>query len=1054
MKRNLFIKKIICLIIILNILSMNLTSFMQVFAQKEDNIDNVTRIADKSTVDDYKEIISNSTHGTANNGRVWTDKSVYSKDDSNEVTLDNKFNIQFDDDFLNVFSALGTSQQVLAKEIAPLDVVLLLDVSTSMTTSGTEYKDSAEKVIEEANKLIKELMGKSEANTKVSKGNRISVIVYAGGSQVLLPLNHYDTLEGDNYISIEDCIEKNGKFFATVSTNVKVEGETFENRTSKPMFADATYLQGALYQGMHMLATEPDTIYTNPKTEAKLNRTPVLIVLTDGATNTVGATETGDSEISIDWWNPLSWVTEGDANSEAILPTYYNDGTNDYRNFVPYPNGNPFYISCSGGKTSPLYKAIAPRTLGTLLTAGYMKNWIEDNYSKKAVNNEKINLYGFGIGYNIGTGNDNISVQLNSTMNPKEYFTSENDDEQIQKAYTALENYIKDDGQTQTMQFDNYKWINHNITGSWDFNHPSDDNKKYDVKSIEDVYYIDKYFTADDGNIQEKFQELFSTILTTTLINTFTPIKGENCLGTEDTLTYVDPIGDYMEVKDVSDLLLFGQRYDIVEFEGTSEERTIENPEKTYKYYKAVGENGEDLPISNPSYNSEEEYKLSDIKIWKEKNKTGDSKEELHIEIPNKLIPIKVDKISLDLEKSVEKFETNNGTDLALPIRILYTVGVNNEILNNKKIDFSKISPEYVVKNMNEEGISFFSNKFEEAIYDENSKSTLGDAVVSFSPSSENSFYVYQENATIYKNSSAGEGLLEECGGTVTLTDEVKDMSEINKDETYYYIIEVYVPQNEVDAPKGKLLKYATAQKGEVFYENDNITYLTYYDTKLDDEVEAKGENTVVATKIGENRIIDLKKLSLNKEQNVTGTASTYYAPSYARIENEQAINNYLGNNGRIIIDQKLLGSIKVTKLGDNNEPLSGATFAIYAREDIISNEEIIYKKGEEIGRKTTGEDGIVEFNNLPIGSYEIKELQAPEGYTLLEETAKFDVTESKYIFEFTVKNHKIIELDTTLAPGTIPQTGEKVNLLFIAITIDVIALGIFSYTKYRKLKF
>ncbi|MES5896602.1 VaFE repeat-containing surface-anchored protein [Bacillus cereus group sp. RP43] len=62
-------------------------------------------------------------------------------------------------------------------------------------------------------------------------------------------------------------------------------------------------------------------------------------------------------------------------------------------------------------------------------------------------------------------------------------------------------------------------------------------------------------------------------------------------------------------------------------------------------------------------------------------------------------------------------------------------------------------------------------------------------------------------------------------------------------------------------------------------------------------------------------------------------------------------------------------GSLKIKKVGENGEVLAGAVF------------EVFNTNNESVGNITTGADGIAELNNLPIGTYTIKEIKAPTGY-------------------------------------------------------------------------
>ena len=72
----------------------------------------------------------------------------------------------------------------------------------------------------------------------------------------------------------------------------------------------------------------------------------------------------------------------------------------------------------------------------------------------------------------------------------------------------------------------------------------------------------------------------------------------------------------------------------------------------------------------------------------------------------------------------------------------------------------------------------------------------------------------------------------------------------------------------------------------------------------------------------------------------------------------------------------------KVSSLTENK--LNGAVFGIYATSDMT--EEI--KKGDLIEMATSDENGKVQFmSNLPLGTYEIKEIQAPKGYKVSKES-------------------------------------------------------------------
>lgn len=93
-------------------------------------------VADDLTLDDWKDYMNASvaTNGTANVGRIWTDKSV----STGNITLDSNggtINKKDSSDFLVALSALSSTSNKVTYTDKPLDIVLVLDLSASMNES-------------------------------------------------------------------------------------------------------------------------------------------------------------------------------------------------------------------------------------------------------------------------------------------------------------------------------------------------------------------------------------------------------------------------------------------------------------------------------------------------------------------------------------------------------------------------------------------------------------------------------------------------------------------------------------------------------------------------------------------------------------------------------------------------------------------------------------------------------------------------------------------------------------------------------------------------------
>lgn len=99
---------------------------------------------------------------------------------------------------------------------------------------------------------------------------------------------------------------------------------------------------------------------------------------------------------------------------------------------------------------------------------------------------------------------------------------------------------------------------------------------------------------------------------------------------------------------------------------------------------------------------------------------------------------------------------------------------------------------------------------------------------------------------------------------------------------------------------------------------------------------------------------------------------------------------------GMDVINERQKVQVTVVKTdAESKEVLTGAVFGLYAAEDIANAEgRVIVAKDTLIEKAVTGENGKCVFmSDLPIGKYYVKELQAPKGYVLSEETFVIDAS-------------------------------------------------------------
>ncbi|NKW95913.1 VaFE repeat-containing surface-anchored protein [Bacillus toyonensis] len=94
-------------------------------------------------------------------------------------------------------------------------------------------------------------------------------------------------------------------------------------------------------------------------------------------------------------------------------------------------------------------------------------------------------------------------------------------------------------------------------------------------------------------------------------------------------------------------------------------------------------------------------------------------------------------------------------------------------------------------------------------------------------------------------------------------------------------------------------------------------------------------------------------------------------------------------------VSWKSMGTLKIKKTGENNEALLGAVF------------EVSNSNNEKVGTITTDKDGVATLSNLPIGTYKVKEVKAPEGHLLGNNIQTIEVKTGE-IATIEVKNESI----------------------------------------------
>lgn len=216
----------------------------------------------------------------------------------------------------------------------------------------------------------------------------------------------------------------------------------------------------------------------------------------------------------------------------------------------------------------------------------------------------------------------------------------------------------------------------------------------------------------------------------------------------------------------------------------------------------------------------------------------------------------------------------------------------------------------------------------------------------------------------------------------------------------------------------GTTFKYEKRrQKGAIYDVYAGADIKTAYGAKVYSKGDLIKENLTTDS----NGAVILKNLHLG-----TYIVKEKQAPTgfYNAGEEKSVTLSYAGQNVDVVFSETTFtndrqkAEVIVTKQDkDTENPLDGGIFGLYAASDIKNADgTVVVKKGTLIEKVTTGNDGTAKFTaDLPLGfSYDVKEVQAPEGYLRNADdvyTFAFSYTndkEAKLTFKHTFKNERV----------------------------------------------
>lgn len=935
-----------------------------VFAGAEMALANTTgaggHIADTDTSQKYTDIFGlgdGAELSTRYAGRVWADKSVSAgntvtftgRGDSGQESNTFTFNKSADADFLVTYSAMATSQQIIELPQIPVDVVFVLDFSASMTwgvdrttVSNPDGSDSRIKAMVDAmNQTIDAL---AQSNPK----NRIGIVVFNRAHRDMLPLTE---LSGENlaqvhdgeYLRLENFTGTRGQDNGHAWVDCDINGGVRQETDSK------TNIQSGLYYGMQMLAEADDTTFLYEGDGKTYTRIPNIVLMSDGAPTTISlATDSNsyrDPTQMNSWWDGLATTNENGVTGSV--------GWGDN------------------------HQAQSANGFMAMLTAEVMKNKVAGHYQTSARNAENVDELDtsmYTIGFGINQQNKSMVAMANMVLNPTYMFglndgeilgwntgnqqpTDGADDnrglQQVIEAKNQWENYVND--QDATVHYVTVR-DERNNPRRLNVEHPGGGEaaSAWDAK-VTPPTYVDAYYPAEDSDaLQDAFHEITNAIVDSAKVPTEI---GNGSPVSSGYITYTDPIGEYMEVKDISGLLFGNTQF---------KQWYTETTDNGVRYYfSSDGTGNGATSVDSPIYSDQN---INYIIVTVSTDQTGN--QTLTVEIPASLIPLRVNTVEVNANgQTVETHTTNN----VYPLRLVYGVGLKKDVVGTDgKVNESVVSAEYIKSNEISDGIvAFYSNLYDGTNVMED-QTKAGNATVTFTPANDNPFYFIQEDTPLYNDQA--------CTEPAT--------GSIDQNRTYWFKISWYEGTGEDGRKELAIERPGSLLQGWVNSDAEGNQYLE------------KG-----APRLG--NLLDAVGVVGNNYENSTITAEHPYYPTFEGKPHEQSsqFKIFLGNNGRLSVSlpgPNVLPALQVTKndADDVLKTLEDARFALYVDDgngvfDIAADQPMV-SADSGAAEVATNQDGIASFAPDTYTfefesdtTYFLVETQAPGGYQLMDGAVK-----------------------------------------------------------------
>ena len=339
-------------------------------------------------------------------------------------------------------------------------------------------------------------------------------------------------------------------------------------------------------------------------------------------------------------------------------------------------------------------------------------------------------------------------------------------------------------------------------------------------------------------------------------------------------VTFTDQLGAYMQVDGFREVLFADQTF--------KNPTVITDDTKgitTYKYSGAVAAD-EIYPAGD----------MADLMIEVKKGASLAEGDTVTVKVPARMLPL------CNFQATNVNGQITMQKPLAYPIRIFYGVSLKPAVettlanglgTTDEEKDTDTALEAYIKNNTTNGKTAFYSNNYDGTKISGDKK--LGNTTATFVPSTKNTFYYFTSDTLLYKDIECTQPL------------KLKKGEEAPEGEIYYYKRSYVETTDEgTGASEMKTKTYA--------FNSENLNLILNSQSNAW-EVNAEGQVYLVA---GTPRLTRVDATTSSKSENTTGTATEVINPLWDNPAAPNAVNVYLGNNGKL--SKELPGALVITK--------------------------------------------------------------------------------------------------------------------------------------------